>query len=125
MYLKKRAIIKQKVGKFRCSLIKIDEVIKNRKRFFNKTNKINQDIFLTRWICSYEPQKRGNYVSKPNSKSKKCCMSVSYNLYSLFIYKEKNVPVCRSYFMRVFSISKARINLIAKTIHKEKIPQEW
>lgn len=54
-------------------------------------------------------------VSKINSKSKKTLERKR---------KKKNVPVCRCYFMKVFSISKARINLIAKTIHEGKIPQE-
>lgn len=46
--------------KFTCSSISMDDVIKNRKRLYEKTRKVDQDIYLTRLLGPTEPKRRGN-----------------------------------------------------------------
>lgn len=44
-------------SKFKCSSVTIDQVLLNRKLLYKSTNKIDQDIYLTRLLTPHEPQR--------------------------------------------------------------------
>lgn len=107
-------------SKFKCSSVTIDQVLLNRKLLYKSTNKIDQDIYLTRLLTPHEPQRRGNYVPKPTGKKVNRILSAVYYVYK----KKKLVCVCKKFFLATFNISKARVNIINRTLNAGDTPAE-
>lgn len=108
-------------SKFLCNKINLAAIVRHRQHFFSK-GKVQQDIFLTRYIAPYEPERRKTKTTPSCSTQKKTrSLSVTYFLTGK---KKKKLPVCKSFFMKVFSIKKDRLISIAKTVFEGKVPKE-
>lgn len=110
---------KHNSSKLQCNRISKRQILKNRKRFFQHHTKVQQDIFLTRLISPYAPERRrDSKVSR--DKQKKRQFSTTYFLKDV----KKPRPVYQKLFLKVFSLKKDRVNTIAKTIFEGSIPRE-
>lgn len=70
---------KHNSSKLQCNRISKRQILKNRKRFFQHHTKVQQDIFLTRLISPYAPERRrDSKVSR--DKQKKRQFSTTYFL---------------------------------------------
>ncbi|XP_045504864.1 uncharacterized protein LOC123701432 [Colias croceus] len=105
-------------SKFKCSSVTLRNVIKNRKLFFAQNSKVKQDVYLTRLMTSYEPQRRrgGLGIGLKNRK-----MSCSYHLLSK---NNKMVTVCKEFFKVTFSVTNKRLQTINTSTYKGDLPQE-
>lgn len=93
-------------------------ILSNRKQFYASTNKIKQDLFLSRLSSPYEPERR-NKIPLKGTKSR----TLSYT-YQLFAKKKKAVPVCKRLFMTAFNVSEKRLRNLNKTLFKGSVPVE-
>jgi hypothetical protein len=72
-------------------------------RFYKRTTKKDQDIFLFKF-CSIKPIK-----TRPTTKGKKKFTTK----YSVFLNKKK-VPICQLFFLNIFGVKKFRVEYIMK-----------
>lgn len=85
-----------------------------------KTTKVDQAIFLVRLLGPTEPKRRGN--SEPRSTTRNRTNSGTY--YVLKFKGKKMQRVCRSFFMKVFSVSRKRLQNLNKVLMHGEIPKE-
>lgn len=95
-------------------------ILKNRQHFFKNTNKVDQDIYLTRLIAPYIPERRRQSMVDP-TKQRTRLISTTYFLNDK---GNKNRPVCKAMFMKTFSLKKDRVHNVAKTVFEGNIPKE-
>ena len=109
---------KSEKSKFRCDSLSIDVVLKNRRMFYANKTKVQQDFFLSRLLATYEPVRR-NKIPPKNAKSRQ--VSCTYNI---FTRRKKAVPVCKKFFMSVFSVNEKRLRNLNKTLVQGNLPKE-
>lgn len=117
----KKCSHKSSKSKFKCNSIPLSLVIKNRRNLYKNEGKVQQDIFLSRLITPYDAKRRGNYIAKNDVKRR--CRNISCQ-YHLFNEKKRVISVCKSFFIKVFGLTKRRLENLSKTLYNGQTPAE-
>lgn len=100
---------------FMCNGLKMADLMKIHKDFYEKKDKISQDIFILKWCESRAPKRHRNIT--PTTKS----ISIEYSLPTV---DGKTLRVCREAFCGILGLKKDRIQGIMKRYQRGKIPEE-
>lgn len=107
-------------AKFKCNKFSLRLILKNREKFFKNQNKVDQDVYLTRLIAPYTPERRRQSTVDENRRRNRLISTT----YFLNDKNNKNRPVCKAMFMKTFSLKKDRVINIAKTVFEGGTPKE-
>lgn len=107
-------------SKFRCAEFTQADIVKNRQLIYKHDFKKQQDIFLTRFISVYTPDRHRISCRNVNVISKPRKFSATYFLKC----NKKMIVVCKKFFMTVTSMKRKRLNTIGQTILKGEVPKE-
>lgn len=90
----------------------------NRQKMYASTNKIDQDLFLSRLLSTYDPIRREKIPLKHLKNRQVSCT------YHLFSQTNKAVPVCKKFFMAAFTVNEKRLRSLNRTLVKGNQPKE-
>ncbi|XP_060801593.1 uncharacterized protein LOC132902028 [Amyelois transitella] len=103
---------------FKCKRLTLQDIIENRKLFFKRRGKVDQDIYLSRLLAPYEPLNRGK--SNPRATTKNRKVSCTYHLY----INKKLTTVCKQVFQKTFAIGEKRLRNLNVRLSQGETPTE-
>ncbi|KAL4720869.1 hypothetical protein ACJJTC_016550 [Scirpophaga incertulas] len=104
-----------------CLKVSANEVARNRKHLFKNKTYVSQNVYLSRLILPYEPQRR-RPRNVLHSTAKPKTLSVTYFLING--KKKIRVQVCQKNFMAALNIGRKRLSTLTKTLFSGNIPKE-
>ncbi|KAI4454992.1 hypothetical protein MML48_9g00009813 [Holotrichia oblita] len=96
-----------------CCLLTMTEIRKFNEGFYQKENKLFQDMFVLKHCVTSKPKRPGTKI-KENVRNKPKAISVKYNIKT----SKGTIPVCKKTFVAILGIGKNRLERIVSRYHQ-------
>lgn len=96
-----------------CCLLTMTEIRKFNEGFYQKKNKLFQDMFVLKHCVTSKPKRPGTKI-KENVRNKPKAISVKYNIKT----SKGTIPVCKKTFVAILGIGKNRLERILSRYHQ-------
>lgn len=107
--------------KLHCMKVSENDLRRNRKYLYKQKEYVKQNIYLSRLVLPYEPQRRRpRNVLHSLAKPKK--FNASY--YLIAGSSKTRLQVCKTFFMKALSIGRKRLASLDKTLFDGNVPKE-